>query len=428
MALNGNLSTMPATDVLQWIAQAQRTGTLKIEREQVCKRIQFQAGRVVGCSSNDSSFRLGQVLLSRGLIEEQQLRKALGRQQTTGENIGDILIALGAIDQDDLDRVLTAKAEETIFGLFDWEDAVFRFVDELESDPYLIQVDLEVQDVILRGLQRFDEMKRFRGVFADGNVVLVRTGTPAPAEVTKSRMARRIFDSINGERTLAEITLHARSSEYLVTKFLFQLHRLGIIEVVEARLEPELEVDLPDLGDPGSEPPMPDLEAVDGVETGAESEREAYDLDVDGAFGAEPPEQQAGKDLSAEIGVAERLMEQGEHEAALELLTAVYRAHAGETYLREMISRAEQAVELAHRATFAPDRVPVLRCSHEKIRELGLSPEASFLPSLIDGDTDIRSILWLAPMSTVDVLRTLRQMLDRGVIELLEPGQQAKAG
>ncbi len=421
MALNGNLSTMPATDLLQWIAQAGKTGTLTIEREKVCRRIQFRKGRVSGCSSNDSSFRLGQVLLSRGLISEDDLRRALERQQTTGENIGQILIGLGAIDEDDLTRMINAKAEETIFGLFDWEDAVFRFADALENDPYLIEVDLEVQDVILRGLQRFDEMTRFRGVFSDGEVLLGRTGTPVPAEVMQSRMARRIFDSINGERSLAEVVLHARSSEYLVTKFLFQLHRMGIIEVVE-KATPVPQV--------AAEPGEPEIEVFDLDDDGTDLEVEAV-TDEPGATAPPAPAASAPtppKALSAEIEVADRLLERGEHEAALELLTAVHRAHPGEAYLREKISRAEQALEKAHRETFDPDKVPVLRCPPERVRELGLSPEASFLPSLIDGETDIRSILWLAPMSTVDVLRTLKQMLDRGLIELTDPGQQAAAG
>ena len=48
----------------------------------------------------------------------------------------------------------------------------------------------------------------------------------------------------------------------------------------------------------------------------------------------------------------------------------------------------------------------------------GLGPQECFLMSLLDGESDVRSILWVAPLREVDLLRTLRQLLDRGVIEM----------
>ena len=60
-------------------------------------------------------------------------------------------------------------------------------------------------------------------VFNDPGIVLRSTGRPTPAAVMKNRMARRIYESLNGERTVAEILLHAHASEFLVTKFLFEL-------------------------------------------------------------------------------------------------------------------------------------------------------------------------------------------------------------
>ena len=41
-------------------------------------------------------------------------------------------------------------------------------------------------------------------------------------------VAGRIYESIDGERTLAEILLHAHASEFLVLKLLFRLHQLGL--------------------------------------------------------------------------------------------------------------------------------------------------------------------------------------------------------
>jgi hypothetical protein len=129
--------------------------------------------------------------------------------------------------------------------------------------------------------------------------------------------------------------------------------------------------------------------------------------------------------LDTEVEVASRLLSRGEYEAALELLNASYRAHPDDNYLRRMIAKAETAyVEHVQRHGLTDDKVPV-PASEDAAVLRGLGPQECYLMSLLDGSSDIRSILWVAPLREVDVLRTLRQMLDHGVIELreAEPGQ-----
>jgi hypothetical protein len=474
MALNGSLSTMPLPDLLQWVAAARRAGTLTVESGRVTKRIAFMNGRVIGCSTDDPPALLGQFLLSRGKIEREHLREALERQEQTGQSIGEILIAMQVLTPEALSQTLSAKAEDVIFGLFDWEDAVFRFEPEVEADRYQIRVDLDVQEILLRGLERQDQMKRFRTVFPDDGVVLSKTAKQPPDEVMQSKMARRIFESVNGERTLAETILHAHASEFLVTKFLFQLHKMGNVEVTDHRPVTSSQA--------GADDPVHEIEADNGlsldhaaaaaaaampVEPATEPAAEDAGLTIDEHFLAaasgdaplpvaademiaaataatpdhEPspvagpaapatsePVEETHVDLATEIAVGMSLMERGENEAALEVLNASYRAHPGDTSLRHLVAKAEQAIEHSHSAELSPEKVPHLLKSAEELAGERLSTEAAFLPSLIDGKTDIKSILWLAPMRTVDVMRALKQMIDRGLVELRDPaGEQARS-
>jgi hypothetical protein len=127
--------------------------------------------------------------------------------------------------------------------------------------------------------------------------------------------------------------------------------------------------------------------------------------------------------LDAEIEVAHRLLSRGEYEAALELLYASYRAHPSENHLRRLIDKAESAyVEHVQRHGLTLDKVPVPVPVDKSSAPLGLGPQESYLISLLDGNADVRSIIWVAPLREVDVLRTLRQMLDQGLIELREAG------
>ncbi len=398
MAIHGDLSTMPLTDLLQWAGTCNMTGTLKVERDRVVRRIHIKKGRVIGCSSDDPPNRLGQFLLSRGRINEAQLQQALARQEASGGNMGNILVEMGVITTKDLLRHVADKGEETIYSLFDWENAVFHFVDYLEPDPYMIDVDLEVQEVLLKGLERFDEMRMFRETFHDRGIVLAHTDVSPPEKILSTRMPRRIYESINGERTIAEVLLHAHASEYLVIKFLHQLHKKGMVEIAKIR---SVAVE---------EPAVAQAEQQLQVAAGA-----------GGAAELVASEAQASPDVAPEIQVAVRLMDRGEFEASLELLNAAYRACPSDLTVRQLIIRAEHEIEQAHQTDMGPNKIPVLQCPVEDLAQHGLSPEASFLPSLIDGRNDIKSILWVAPMRTVDVLRALKQMVDKDLVALCDP-------
>jgi hypothetical protein len=203
---------MPLTDLLQWLGTARKSGVLEVERHKVVKRIHFRDGAIVACSTQDPPEWLGHFLLSRGRITEDTLRTARARQEETHQFLGQILVEMRAISSAELRRQLEAKTEETIYGLFDWDNAEFRFDAQVEEDPNTFETHVRVEDVLLRGLKRFDEMKRIRTVFYDPGIVLTKTGRKPPLEVTQHRAASRIFEAVDGERTVADILLEVHGS------------------------------------------------------------------------------------------------------------------------------------------------------------------------------------------------------------------------
>jgi hypothetical protein len=394
MAVAGDLTSMSLTDVLQWASAGRKSGTLEVERNNVIKLILLKDGRVVACGSDDPTSLLGQFLLSRGKIDNDRLRDALQVQEATGENLGKILVDQGALTENELTRFLETKVEETIYGLFDWEDGTFRFRENVSGNGRMIEVDISVEDVLLRGLQRFDEMKRMREIFHDPGIVLRRTSKALPESISRLKMASRIFDLIDGERPLAELLLHARTSEFLVTKFLYQLHKIGAIQIKEIRA---IDKESPASGAarPASGDTAPASVESDGIDAGAIEDVE----------------------LRLEVDVALRLMARHEYEAALEVLHAVARVNPADESVRHLIVRAETAyLKEAQHSDLAPSRIPTV--VEKAVSNGNLSPNESFLLSLIDGKSDIKSILWLAPMREIEILRGLKSMLDKGMIEL----------
>jgi len=125
--LSGNLRTMGLPEILQWISAGRKLGTLELQRGAIHKKILFREGNIHSSWSNDPRESLGQFLIRQRLISEEQLFKALLRQENQGKLLGAILVADGLLKEEDLRRTLQVKAEETIYELFLWPDGTFEF-------------------------------------------------------------------------------------------------------------------------------------------------------------------------------------------------------------------------------------------------------------------------------------------------------------
>ena len=360
---------MPPTEILQWLGVARRTGTLEIEHARVVRRIHFVNGTIRWCGSDYAPTLLGQYLLSRGRISEPELRTALAQQQGSGRNLGAILIDAGKLTQEELERFLAEKVEESIYGIFDWTEGTFRFEPGTEPPPNSIETNLSVEHVLLHGATRQDEMRHVREVIPDDEAVLERTGGALPDAVAASAILGRILALVDGRRSVREVVLHARASEFFVERLLARLVRGGILRVT-------------DRSTPASRP-----------------------------VAARVPRAQ----VEAE---ARRMLDANDPESALRALEDARRAGATNAALQELHDQAESAC-FAH--LFG--RVLGSRSVPTIVRQPGsCTPEESFLLTLIDGKNDVRALVWLAPMRALAVVRALKSLVDTGAVELRETG------
>ena len=417
MPLHGTLSTMPLPDLLQWLGTALKTGTLQIERNRATKTIRVREGRVIGCSSDEPAQRLGQFLLSRKKINEEQLRQALIIHEESPKYLGQTLVEMGALSAEELVVELKAKVEEIIYSLFDWNDSVFRF-EETVTATDVFPVDIRMDDILLRGVQRFDEMEQIRGVFHDPGLVLRYTSKPPGPEIFGDETRRAMYSAIDGERTLADILLHVHGTEYRVKAFLFELHQMGYVEIsgvkkveepmvvpevpVAATAEPELD-----------QVPLGPIDLPPVVPTTQQS----------GAAVASLPEVSTVQpgELSTDLARAGKLMADGRLEEALDTLDALYGENPGDDALRRLTAEAEAAfIEKAYQHYLPGDRVPILTRPIESLESESLTPQDFFVLSRIDGSWDIKSIIQVAPFREIEALRTLKRLKDLGMIELCD--------
>jgi hypothetical protein len=101
----------------------------------------------------------------------------------------------------------------------------------------------------------------------------------------------------------------------------------------------------------------------------------------------------------------------------------------GDEFLALLLAKVEAGfLANAYRTQIPPDSIP-RRIENDLTplkREL-LSSEDMFLMDLIDGQWDVRSLIWIAPMRKIEVVRGLQRLRDYGCIELRSDAVKSEA-
>jgi hypothetical protein len=280
------------------------------------------------------------------------------------------------VAKDDLLRALAERTEEIVYSLFEWEDADFLFEPGARPGPKVVLISLPVDQVLLRGVHRHDEMQRIREVFPHGRVVLAWAAESPPREILEHPLARRILESLDGRRTLDEIAFGLHASPFPVKKFLHEAYRAQLVTI--ASLE------------------GPPLALVTG---------DAPDAELAGLKGA------------ARVAAPRERLARGDAEAALTLLGDVALAQDSEA---ADVRREAEGIFLGrvYAEEFAAVAVPSLPRPLEELVSEPLRPEEFFLLSRLDGHLSVADIVEIAPMREVETIRTLRRLVRRGLIRL----------
>ncbi|MFW6175956.1 MAG: DUF4388 domain-containing protein, partial [Acidobacteriota bacterium] len=343
MGITGNLKTMELAELLQWVSQGNKTGTLVIDDGDVKKRIFFREGRIISSASTDPREHLGHFLVSHGFITEEELSKAVAMQEQSKMLLGKILTTIGAISEEDLHRLLRLKAEESVYDLFSWEEGEFRFVDEELPERTMVPLNLDATSIVLEGVQRLDEWKRIREVIPSAQAIPVAMGDLLD-DPKLSPGARKILEQVDDDRTVEEIQIQTHSSEFMVSKVLFDAHRKGKLKVIRPR----------GAAPSGTSP---------GVGQGAATA---------------PPDQDVG--ANELITRAERFLKEGRFEQGLRHLRAARSLEPDAKAVQQALEKGEKLVgDRVSLAGVHPDAVPVLKRTMQELTELQLTAQQGFI-------------------------------------------------
>jgi len=160
MAFKGTLKEFKVPDILQLISMQKKTGILTFNSNEGFITIIFEDGFIVGVDAfpKKLEMRVGNVLVKQEIISKEMLQRALAIQKRTGQKVGEILSAMGLIDEKTIPEALKIQANQIVLSLFTWKKGEYNFkVMEFIEDELKTLKPMSADNLIMEGVQMLDE-------------------------------------------------------------------------------------------------------------------------------------------------------------------------------------------------------------------------------------------------------------------------------
>ncbi len=233
LGLQGNIEKFTLPEILQLLASGRKSGTLGIQKDDSIVMVYFKEGQIIYGYGPRQTFHLGQLLKEKGRINDQQLEQAIAIQAKTEnlKRLGEIMISRNFIDRADLENVVKKQVEELLYSLLSWSNGSFKFYENQFPTEEEITVNISVENVILEGLRRIDEMNLVQGTLPDLNEVYIISASQGgrTRDVSLEAKEWNIMALVDGHRSLEEICQRSSLDKTESLKKLAQLKLAGII-------------------------------------------------------------------------------------------------------------------------------------------------------------------------------------------------------
>jgi tetratricopeptide (TPR) repeat protein len=230
MAFKGDLKNVQLADLFQTLAQNRQEGVLTLSSRGRSHRVHFsKEGVTLLDPAVSGRRRLGEILISAGLVTESDITAALRDQAKTKKFLGEVLVERGQVNQEQLDNILSMQVEEEIYELFRIEGGLFEFSegspdaspDRTVAHPRPLPVD----HVILEAARRLDEWGQIQQQIPSLDDVYV--AQVDPSAVAEDEECHPVLLRLDGRHDVRDVADALLASPFTIAKILARLVESG---------------------------------------------------------------------------------------------------------------------------------------------------------------------------------------------------------
>lgn len=213
---NGPLGSILPLDLIGRIYCDKLTGLLAIANNTIVKQIYFEMGHPTLVHSSDPDERLGQFLLKRKILTEDQLHRALTTSPHFGGHLGNALVGLGLLGLVDAVQLLTEQALDKVIRAACWDEGRFTWKENEVNSDKSYELKLNSCKLVARSVQGMPEDRLSKWIDAK------RTQTPNIASVAPydafrfgPSLSKRLL-TMNGTRSVGDLIATVRGKSVRV--------------------------------------------------------------------------------------------------------------------------------------------------------------------------------------------------------------------
>lgn len=229
--LHGDISAFRLPDVLTFLSNSRKSGTLSVEHDGNEAWLYFEDGALVYAGSNREDFRLGSILLRKKKITTEQRRRIDELMLRDGGRFGELAVQESVLTEEQLRDCLKVQVSEIVYDAFLWTGGAFSFTHDKTLPSYAVTIAIDLPNLIMESARRIEEWEQCVRLLPDKNIVFRVVSTPRDEKITLTVDEWRILFLINGQRTLEELC-HDTDEPLAIYRVVYGLYANKLIERV----------------------------------------------------------------------------------------------------------------------------------------------------------------------------------------------------
>jgi curved DNA-binding protein CbpA len=236
--LKGEIAEGVLPELLRRIYVERRTAMLRCVRGDEEQSLRFRGGHIVNAHTNIKEDRLGEMLVRRGLLSEDGLKRATEIVIREKRRLGEVLADLGLLDTNGLEDAIAIHVHEMLARLFSWTEGTYALADEPQDTTRTdVTLKLSTGELILEAARAVKDPDVVRYALGDVDRVLNLSGDPLLRfqKLTLSSNDGFVLSRIDGTTTVRELLQLIPLPVEETQKSLFGLVSTGVVEYGEKR-------------------------------------------------------------------------------------------------------------------------------------------------------------------------------------------------
>jgi hypothetical protein len=230
--LSGSLEAFGLPEVLTFLSESNKTGTLTLSNEGREAWLFFEEGSLVHAGSNQEQFRLGSILLRKKRISREDRERIDEVMRRDGGQFGQLAIQQGVLTEDQLRDFLKVQVSEIVYDIFVWNGGTFSFSRETALPSHAVTISVDLPNLIMEGARRIDEWDQCVKLLPDSSAVFRVVSAPDDDKIVLSADEWKVLFLINGVRSLEDLCHDSEEDPFHVYRVVYGLLSNRLIEPV----------------------------------------------------------------------------------------------------------------------------------------------------------------------------------------------------